>query len=146
MLATWLFSIFQLICYVNIFILPLRDLLWLQIYHLAVNALLKSSQISEFEGGTVDGDGSAAFNDGSNTWNEEIFCSPAFRVLKQLVGGWLADAISTGNNYSDALLQHVYRWICRYYCVFIRVYPCISPYRHESLDIRSLSANEKRKI
>ncbi|BBN04847.1 DNA polymerase epsilon subunit 1 [Marchantia polymorpha subsp. ruderalis] len=83
-----------------------------KIYHLAVNALLKSSQISEFEGGTVDGDGSAAFNDGSNTWNEEIFCSPAFRVLKQLVGGWLADAISTGNNYSDALLQHVYRWIC----------------------------------
>ncbi|KAL2635827.1 hypothetical protein R1flu_007306 [Riccia fluitans] len=83
-----------------------------KIHHLAVNALLKSSQINEFEGGTIDSDGGALSMEGETSWNEEIFCSPAFRVLKQLVSGWLADAISSGNHFSDALLQHVYRWLC----------------------------------
>jgi hypothetical protein len=29
------------------------------------------------------------------------------------VQGWLSDAVSSGNTFADALLQHLYRWLCR---------------------------------
>ncbi|MQL76845.1 hypothetical protein Taro_009220 [Colocasia esculenta] len=78
----------------------------LKIHHLAVNALLKSSQIDEIEGGiTLDHDNDSGFDEASS-------CAPAFRVLKQLIQRCIADAVASGNIFADAVLQHLYRWIC----------------------------------
>lgn len=90
----------------------------LKIHHLAVNALLKSSQVNEMEGGALlgfemDANGSG-FQLGNEpaSWDEATSCAPAFRVLKQMVQGCVADAVSSGNIFADALLQHLYRWLC----------------------------------
>ena len=89
----------------------------LQVHHLAVNALLKSSHLNELNGGLLLGLNSENPQDiavpGQMSLDESISCAPAFRVLKQLVQGWLSDAVSSGNTFADALLQHLYRWLCR---------------------------------
>jgi hypothetical protein len=92
--------------------------LGLQVHHLAVNALLKSSQVNEMEGGALLGFSSdvqdAAVAVGVQTsWDETVSCAPAFQVLKHMVQGWLSDAVSSGNVFADCLLQHLYRWLCR---------------------------------
>jgi Domain of unknown function (DUF1744) len=46
-------------------------------------------------------------------FDELISCRPAFQVLKQLVQRCVSDVVSSGNVFADAVLQHVYRWICR---------------------------------
>ncbi|KAK6936184.1 DNA polymerase epsilon, catalytic subunit A, C-terminal [Dillenia turbinata] len=88
----------------------------LKIHHLAVNALLKSNQINEMEGGALfgfDNDmGSGPHNIGQFILDETVLCAPAFRVLKQLIQRCLADAVTSGNVYADAILQHLYRWLC----------------------------------
>ncbi|XP_038889731.1 DNA polymerase epsilon catalytic subunit A-like [Benincasa hispida] len=68
-----------------------------QIHHLAVNALLKSNQVNEIEGGGFD---------------EAELYAPAFPVLKQLIRRCLADATTSGNVYADEILLNLYRWIC----------------------------------
>ncbi|KAJ9554747.1 hypothetical protein OSB04_009361 [Centaurea solstitialis] len=89
----------------------------LKIHHLAVNALLKSNQVNEMEGGTLFGF-DHDLNNGSHLPNEQLgldeatSCSPAFRVLKQLIQRCLADAVTSGNIFADAMLQHLYRWLC----------------------------------
>ncbi|XP_071730284.1 DNA polymerase epsilon catalytic subunit A-like [Rutidosis leptorrhynchoides] len=89
----------------------------LKIHHLAVNALLKSNQVNEMEGGTLFGF-DQDLTSGSLLPNEQLgydvdtSCSQAFRVLKQLIQRCLADAVSSGNIYADAMLQHLYRWLC----------------------------------
>ena len=89
-----------------------------QIHHLAVNALLKSNQVNEMEGGAlfgVDQDinmGSHGFNEQCG-FDEATLCAPAFRVLRQLIQRCLADAVSSGNVFADAILQHLYRWLYR---------------------------------
>ncbi|KAM5584440.1 DNA polymerase epsilon catalytic subunit A-like [Rosa sericea] len=89
----------------------------LKIHHLAVDALLKSNQVNEMEGGALLGFESD-MNSGSHTSNmqaafdEATSSAPAFRVLKQLIHRCLADAHTSGNVYADALLQHLYRWLC----------------------------------
>lgn len=58
-------------------------------------------------------------NSGSQTFNmhaafdEATSSAPAFRVLKQMIHRCLVDANTSGNVYADALLQHLYRWLCR---------------------------------
>jgi len=89
----------------------------LKVHHLAVNALLKSSQVNEMEGGALLGFSSdvqdAAGAVGVQTsWDETVSCAPAFQVLKHMVQGWLSDAVSSGNVFADCLLQHLYRWLC----------------------------------
>lgn len=90
----------------------------LKIHHLAVNAILKSNQVNEMEGGTLlgfelDGKGGGGqFGSESTSWDEATSCAPAFRILKQMVQGCVADAVSSGNVFADALLQHIYRWLC----------------------------------
>lgn len=89
----------------------------LKVHHLAVNALLKSSQINELEGGALLGFNSesqdaVSLGVGQTNWDESVSCAPAFRILKQLVQGWLSDAVSSGNTFADVLLQHLYRWLC----------------------------------
>ncbi|XP_050369951.1 DNA polymerase epsilon catalytic subunit A-like [Argentina anserina] len=89
----------------------------LKIHHLAVDALLKSNQVNEMEGGALLGY-ETDMNSGSHTFNiqaafdEATSSAPAFRVLKQLIHRCLADAHTSGNVYADALLQHLYRWLC----------------------------------
>ncbi|AQK71203.1 DNA polymerase epsilon catalytic subunit A [Zea mays] len=87
----------------------------LKIHHLAVNALLKSSQVDEMEGGSIGSFG----NDvppGSNAtetdFDDASLCIPAFQVLKQLIQRCISDAVSSGNVFADAILQHLYRWLC----------------------------------
>ncbi|EXB53718.1 DNA polymerase epsilon catalytic subunit A [Morus notabilis] len=93
----------------------------LKIHHLAVDALLKSNQVNEMEGGALLGF-EPNTNSGAQTSNEHgvrnggfdeaISCAPAFRVLKQLIQRCLSDAVTSGNVYADAILQHLYRWLC----------------------------------
>ncbi|XP_028788442.1 DNA polymerase epsilon catalytic subunit A-like, partial [Neltuma alba] len=89
----------------------------LKIHHLAVDALLKSNQVNELEGGALLGfdhdinSGPFAIND-QNGIDEATSCARAFRVLKQLIQRCLADAVTSGNAYADAILQHLYRWLC----------------------------------
>ncbi|KAK4286365.1 hypothetical protein QN277_002926 [Acacia crassicarpa] len=89
----------------------------LKIHHLAVDALLKSNQVNELEGGSLLGfdhdinSGPFAVND-QNGIDEATSCARAFRVLKQLIQRCLADAVTSGNIYADAILQHLYRWLC----------------------------------
>lgn len=45
--------------------------------------------------------------------DEDTSCGPAFRVLKQLIQRCLADAVTYGNVFADAILQHLHRWLCR---------------------------------
>lgn len=85
-----------------------------QVLHLAVNALLKCNQVNEMEGGALLGfELDAKSSTGSATWDVSSSCAAAFRVLKQMVQGWVADAVNSGNIFADALLQHLYRWLCR---------------------------------
>ncbi|MCD7471233.1 DNA polymerase epsilon catalytic subunit A [Datura stramonium] len=89
----------------------------LKIHHLAVDALLKSNQVNEMEGGTLFGL-DQELNPMTNFPNEQYFfdtttsCAPAFRVLKQLIQRCLTDAVTSGNIFADAMLQHLYRWLC----------------------------------
>ncbi|KAI3498915.1 hypothetical protein L1887_34701 [Cichorium endivia] len=78
---------------------------------------VKSNQINEMEGGTLfefDHD----LTSGSHLPNEQLglddatSCAPAFRVLKQIIQRCLADVVSSGNIFADAMLQHLYRWLC----------------------------------
>ncbi|XP_052190980.1 DNA polymerase epsilon catalytic subunit A-like isoform X2 [Diospyros lotus] len=89
----------------------------LKIHHLAVNALLKSNQVNEMEGGAFFGL-EQDMNPASHTLSDMSFfdegtsCAPAFRVLKQLIQRCLVDAVTSGNVFADAVLQHLYRWLC----------------------------------
>ncbi|MED6160431.1 DNA polymerase epsilon catalytic subunit A [Stylosanthes scabra] len=89
----------------------------LKIHHLAVDALLKSNQVNEMEGGTLLGFDNE-FNSRANPtsdqsgFDEAASCAHAFRVLKQLIQRCLADAVTSQNTYADAILQHLYRWLC----------------------------------
>lgn len=93
------------------------NIFW-QIHHLSVNALLKSNQVNEMEGGGFLGF-DQDMNLGSHTcsgqygFDESTASAPALRVLKQLIQRCLTDAVTSGNVFADALLQHLHRWLCR---------------------------------
>lgn len=55
----------------------------LRLLNLTVNAIVKSDALAELEGGVAAMDASG--------------CAAAFRVLKQLVSNWLADASQYSN-------------------------------------------------
>ncbi|PIA58925.1 hypothetical protein AQUCO_00400052v1 [Aquilegia coerulea] len=91
-----------------------RVTLELKIHHLAVNALLKSNQVNEMEGGALFGY-DQDMNSGPQEqtgFDETRSCASAFRVLKHLIQRCLQDAIKFGNVFADAFLQHLYRWLC----------------------------------
>ncbi|KAL9391175.1 hypothetical protein Peur_015095 [Populus x canadensis] len=88
----------------------------LKIHHLAVDALLKSNQINEMEGGALlgfdqDMNSSTTLYDQSG-FDEATSSASGLRVLKQLIQRCLADAVTSGNVFADAILQHLYRWLC----------------------------------
>ncbi|XP_010242612.1 PREDICTED: DNA polymerase epsilon catalytic subunit A-like [Nelumbo nucifera] len=84
----------------------------LKIHHLAVDALLKSNQVNEMEGGALFGFDQEINSGEQIGFDETSLCAPAFRVLKQLIQRCLADAVTSGNVFADAILQHLYRWLC----------------------------------
>ena len=90
----------------------------MQIHHLAVDALLKSNQINEMEGGALlgfdqDMNSSTTLYDDQSGFDEATSSASGLRVLKQLIQRCLADAVTSGNVFADAILQHLYRWLCR---------------------------------
>uniref|UniRef100_A0ACD5XVC0 Uncharacterized protein n=1 Tax=Avena sativa TaxID=4498 RepID=A0ACD5XVC0_AVESA len=87
----------------------------LKIHHLAVNSLIKSSQVDEMEGGSIgsfENDVPHGPNATEIDFNDASLCLPAFQVLKQLIQRCISDAVSSGNVFADAILQHLYRWLC----------------------------------
>ncbi|KAL5211891.1 hypothetical protein ABZP36_022738 [Zizania latifolia] len=86
----------------------------LKIHHLAVNSLLKSSQVDEMEGGSISSfENDTPGPNGTETeFDDASSCIPAFQVLKQLIQRCISDAVSSGNVFADAILQHLYRWLC----------------------------------
>ncbi|KAL6571839.1 hypothetical protein OROHE_002708 [Orobanche hederae] len=89
----------------------------LKIHHLAVNAILKSNLVNEMEGGALFGLDQelnpATYNsDKQYFFDEATSCAPVFRILKQLIQRCLADAVTSGNVFADAVLQQLYRWLC----------------------------------
>ncbi|KDO51331.1 hypothetical protein CISIN_1g0001612mg, partial [Citrus sinensis] len=88
----------------------------LKIHHLSVNALLKSNQVNEMEGGGLFGFdqdmNSGPYNNELCGFDETTSSAPAFRVVKQLIQRCLTDAVTSGNVFADAILQHLYRWLC----------------------------------
>ncbi|GLU18367.1 hypothetical protein SLE2022_346730 [Rubroshorea leprosula] len=86
----------------------------LKIHHLAVDALLKCNQVNEIEGGALLGFERDMMSEGNEQcgFDEATSFAPAFRVLKQLMQRCLADAVTSGNVFADAVLQHLYRWLC----------------------------------
>lgn len=87
----------------------------LQIHHLAVNALLKSNQVDEIEGGSIFGFDHEMHHGphvNETDFDEATACAPAFAVLKQLIQRCISDVVASGNVFADAILQHLYRWLC----------------------------------
>jgi len=71
------------------------------------------------EGGALLGfshefDSEAFQVNGQNGFDESTSCAHAFRALKHLIQRCLADAVTSGNVFADAILQHLYRWLCRF--------------------------------
>ncbi|KAF6166038.1 hypothetical protein GIB67_012935 [Kingdonia uniflora] len=83
----------------------------LKIHHLSVDALLKSSQVNDMEGGALFGFDQET-NSGAHGLDEASLCASAFRVLKQLIQRCLQDAIKSGSVFADEILQHLHRWLC----------------------------------
>lgn len=87
----------------------------LKIHHLTVNSLLKSSQMDEMEGGPIgsfENDMPPGPHATETDFDDASLCVPAFQVLKQLIQRCISDAVSSGNVFADAILQHLYRWLC----------------------------------
>ncbi|XP_031567678.1 DNA polymerase epsilon catalytic subunit A-like [Actinia tenebrosa] len=97
----------------------------LSIDGLAVNTILQSAHINDFEGASgtgisfdnipqasleelVQGGQAAA---GLTTYDEAALCSSAFRILKGMIHSWLHEVSAYQNQYADAQLMHFYRWL-----------------------------------
>ena len=80
----------------------------MQIHHLAVNALLKYNLVNEMEGDTLLGFGhehdSGAFSMNDQNGFDEFLCTQRC----------LTDTVTSGTVYADSILQHLYRWLCRF--------------------------------
>ncbi|XP_039789737.1 DNA polymerase epsilon catalytic subunit A-like isoform X3 [Panicum virgatum] len=97
----------------------------LKIHHLAVNSLLKSSQVDEMDGGSISSFGNdmpPGPHATETDFDDASLCLPAFQVLKQLIQRCVSDAVSSGNVFADAILQHLYRWLCSMLCMFLNTY------------------------
>lgn len=96
----------------------------LSINALPVNTLLQSPRINELEGS----DNSISFEpvqkvslqhmmsgaeaSSLTSYDEMSRCAHAFKVIRQVVIGWLKDVSVDKNEFADAQLVHFYRWIC----------------------------------
>ncbi|KAK7073292.1 hypothetical protein SK128_028068 [Halocaridina rubra] len=95
----------------------------LDIDALAVTTLLQSHHINEMEGTSssvaFDAAPQASLQDmmgaGSEStltaYDETARCAPAFKILRQMVSGWLRDVSVYRNIYADFQIIHFYRWL-----------------------------------
>lgn len=96
----------------------------LAIDSLAVSALLQTNKIQELEGAnaaiTFDIIPQASLDDMINnpnqlqmlpSYDETALCSAAFRVMRQMVNGWIREVSINRNVFSDFQIVHFYRWI-----------------------------------
>jgi len=92
----------------------------------AVNTVLQSAHINDFEGGSVAGvsfdslpqasleelvQGGPSAASSLTTYDEAALCSSAFRIVKGMVHSWLHEVSTYANPYADAQLMHFYRWL-----------------------------------
>ncbi|GJP47493.1 hypothetical protein CLOM_g6680 [Closterium sp. NIES-68] len=63
-------------------------------------------------GGVQGGEGDHGAHGGHVMEDEAAMCRSAFKVLRGMVTAWVTDVLRTRSLYADALLQHLYRWIC----------------------------------
>ncbi|CAH3120153.1 unnamed protein product [Pocillopora meandrina] len=92
----------------------------------AVNTVLQSAHINDFEGGSATGisfdsmpqasleelvQGGSSAASSLTTYDEAALCSSAFRILKGMVHSWLHEVSTYGNLNADAQLMHFYRWL-----------------------------------
>lgn len=95
----------------------------LDITSLAVAALMQSSHVHEFEGASsvsfdmipkasiedlVFGQGAATM---LTSYDEIALCSTAFRIMKNMVHGWIQDVTKYQNIFADQQIMHFYRWL-----------------------------------
>ncbi|XP_014670833.1 PREDICTED: DNA polymerase epsilon catalytic subunit A-like [Priapulus caudatus] len=96
----------------------------LEINSLAVNSLLQSQHVNDFEGTSAgvsfDMIPQASIEDmvagGSSVANlaaydETALCSIAFRIMKMMVQTWLREVSTYENIFADHQLMHFYRWL-----------------------------------
>ena len=92
----------------------------LELYALAVNAVLAAPALEELEGammmglerGGRGGRGGSGGGGAEQPLGDSAACAHAFRVLRSLVSEWLGEASGRANEHADALLTHFYRWLC----------------------------------
>ncbi len=111
---------------------------------LAVNSVLQSHHINDYEGGAgtstsfdcapqasleelIEGTGNAL-----SVYDEAALCSASFKVMRQIVHAWLMDVKQHGNFHADKQLQHFYRSVTclciSYYNVSCNTLDCQSPF------------------
>lgn len=96
----------------------------LSLESLAVSSLLQANKIQEFEGTasaiTFDVNSHASLEEmiGKTptstilpSYDETALCSAAFRVMRNMVNGWLREVSINRNIFSDFQIVHFYRWI-----------------------------------
>ena len=88
----------------------------LEVRNLAINTILTSSLINDFEGSDSVSFNPAApvdegLDDGSNVlYADNAFASAGIGVLREMVKAWWSEACQ-GSNMADILVQHLVRWI-----------------------------------
>eukprot|EP00731_Ephydatia_muelleri_P013509 Em0007g819a len=90
---------------------------------LAVNTVLQSTHINDYEGVTG---GAISFDcapqasleelmeggpSSLTVYDEAALCSSSFKILRGMVHAWLHEVSTNQNYYADLQLQHFYRWI-----------------------------------
>ncbi|KAL8598378.1 hypothetical protein ACOMHN_032655 [Nucella lapillus] len=96
----------------------------LDITALAVNTIIESGHVNEQEGASsvsfdtlpttsledlARGQGAATMALAS--YDETALCSTTFRILKNMVQGWVRDVTSYNNVFADNQIVHFYRWL-----------------------------------
>ncbi|XP_076438241.1 DNA polymerase epsilon catalytic subunit A-like [Babylonia areolata] len=96
----------------------------LEITALAVNTIIESGHVNEQEGASAvsfdtlpttsledmaRGQGAATM--GLASYDETALCSTTFRILKNMVQGWVRDVTSYNNVFADNQIVHFYRWL-----------------------------------
>ncbi|KAI9784426.1 MAG: DNA polymerase epsilon catalytic subunit [Peltula sp. TS41687] len=87
----------------------------LDVRNLAINTILTSSLINEFEGSDSMSFNPAPMDDGSDDastalYADNAFASAGIAVLREMVKAWWSEACQ-GSNMADIMVQHLVRWV-----------------------------------
>ncbi|KAK7499885.1 hypothetical protein BaRGS_00008976, partial [Batillaria attramentaria] len=95
----------------------------LEVTSLAVNTIIESGHVNDQEGASAvsfdlpttsleeiaRGQGAATM--GLASYDETALCSTTFRILKNMVQGWVRDVTTYNNVFADNQIVHFYRWL-----------------------------------